>query len=90
MPKIQPPGTSMLPVMAGIIDSARIVWIVLGVCSIAQPHSSIAGLTVANRRAAARILSAGTQVMGSAHSGVNLWTCSASSLNPCVYFSQKS
>jgi len=25
MPKIQPPGTSMLPVIAGIIDSARIV-----------------------------------------------------------------
>ena len=80
----------MLPVSAGSIETARTVWMQFGVCSIAQPHSSIAGFTCANRRAAARILSAGTHVIGSAHSGVYLCTCSASSLKPCVYFSQKS
>ena len=33
-------------------------------CSIAQPHSSVAGLVAANSRAALRIVSAGTQVIG--------------------------
>ena len=69
MPNTQPPGTSILPVSAGIIEIARMVWMQLGVCSIAQPQSSSAGLVSANRRAAALILSAATQVIGSAHSG---------------------
>ena len=47
---------------ANAIETARTVWMHLGVCSIAQPHSSIAGLTRAKSRAASRIFSAGTQV----------------------------
>ncbi len=76
----------MLPVSAGRMEIARAVWIELGVCSIAQPHSSVAGLVVANSRAAARMVSAGTQVMGSAHSGVNGRTCAASRSKPNVHF----
>ena len=84
MPNTQPPGTSMLPVSAGSIETARMVWMQFGVCSMAQPHSSIAGLVCANSRAAARILSAATQVIGSAHSGVHGLTRSASASKPWV------
>ena len=59
MPNTQPPGTSMLPVSAGSIETARMVWMHFGVCSMAQPQSSKAGLVCANRRAAARILLGG-------------------------------
>ena len=41
MPNTQPPGTSTLPVNAGSMESARTVWMHFGVCSIAQPHSSM-------------------------------------------------
>ena len=44
MPNTQPPGTSILPVSAGSIETARMVWMHFGVCSMAQPQSSIAGL----------------------------------------------
>ena len=47
MPKTQPPGTSMLPVSAGSIEIARTVWMVFGVCSMAQPHSIIDGFVAA-------------------------------------------
>ena len=43
MPKIQPPGTSMFPVTPGKSATARTVWMQLGVCSMAQPHSTVAG-----------------------------------------------
>ncbi len=75
----------MFPVSAGSIDTARTVWMHFGVCSIAQPHSSIAGRARANMRAAARIVSARIHVIGSAHSGVNFFTCSASASKPCVH-----
>ena len=84
MPNTQPPGTSMLPVSAGSMETARMVWMHFGVCSMAQPQSSMAGLVRANSRAAARILSAATQVIGSAHSGVKLRTCSRSASKPWV------
>ena len=89
MPNTQPPGTSMLPVSAGSIETARTVWMHFGVCSMAQPHSIMAGLVRAKRRAAARILSAATQVIGSAHSGVYFFTCAASSAKPCVHLVTK-
>ena len=72
----------MLPVSAGSSAIARAVWIELGVCSIAQPHSSVAGRVAANSRAPARIVSAFTQVIGAAHSGVKVRTCAASRSNP--------
>ena len=61
-----------LPAVAGCGGSgpmARAVWIEFGECSIAHPHSTVAGLLAANSLAAARIWSAATQVIGSAHSG---------------------
>ena len=47
IPKTQPPGTSTLPVSAGSIEIARTVWMVFGVCSMAQPHSIIDGFVAA-------------------------------------------
>ena len=85
MPNTQPPGTSILPVSTGNIETARTVWMHFGVCSIAQPQSSMAGLVRANRRAAARIFSAATQVIGSAHSGGKRRTCSGSASKPWVH-----
>ncbi len=90
MPQTQPPGTSMLPVMAGSMARARQVWKQLGVCSTATPHSRVAGFEVAKRRAASRIFSAGTQVIPSAHAGVWGSTRSASCSKPLVQLSTNS
>jgi len=69
-------------VSAGSIDTARTVCVVFRMCSIATPHSSAPGRESIHSRAAARIFSAGTHVMGSAHSGVYCLTRSASRSKP--------
>ena len=79
---IMPPGTSTLPVIS---KSALMAWpagSVSFVMSTATPHCTMAPSAAANARAAARILSAGTQVISSTRSGVNVLTRSASSSNP--------
>ena len=84
MPKTQPPGTSTLPVIAGSIERARMVWMHFGVCSMAQPHSSIAGLARGEQPRRGADLLGGDPGDRLGPFGREIRTRSASSSKPCV------
>ncbi len=65
-----PPGSSTLRTRARKIEVVRTVCTVLVCWSSPLPSTTTAGLIVATIRAACRIFSSGTQVMGSTFSGV--------------------
>lgn len=79
---IMPPGRSMLPVIS---QRARIAWpagMASRVMSTATPHCSVEFLALPSMRAAAMILSSGTQVISETRSTGNSAARSASSSKP--------
>ena len=77
-----PPGRSMLPVIS---HSARMAWpagMASRVMSTATPHCSVEFFALPSMRAAATILSAGTQVISATFSGGNSAARALSSSKP--------